>query len=115
VLGVTFKENCPDVRNSRVFDVIHELQDWGVQVNAMDPWADPKQVQQEYGLQLEEITRIGPVDSLIVAVAHQEFENLTPTALRALCSPQSKPVIADLKSLYRARTLEEQGFEVFRL
>ncbi len=115
VLGITFKENCPDVRNSRTIDIVRELQDWGVQVKVMDPWADPKEVQKEYGLQLRQITPSNPVDSLIIAVAHREFRNLTPIALQALCLPHRKPVIADLKSLYIRQALEEQGLEVFRL
>ncbi len=115
VLGITFKENCPDVRNSRVIDIVYELQDWGVQVRVMDPWADAKEVRHEYGLQLEEITPDNPVDSLIIAVAHQEFGNLTPTALKALCAPNGKPVIADLKCIYSRQALLEQGLDVFRL
>jgi UDP-N-acetyl-D-galactosamine dehydrogenase len=115
VLGITFKENCPDIRNSRGIDIVHELQDWGVRVKVMDPWADPKEVREEYGLEIQEITPSNPVDSLIVAVAHTEFAQLAPQKLKALCLPHSKPVIADLKSLYSRQTLEKQGLEVFRL
>jgi len=56
VLGITFKENCPDVRNSKVIDIIHELQDWGAQVTVMDPWANAKEVLEEYGIHLAQIT-----------------------------------------------------------
>ena len=56
VLGITFKENCPDVRNSKVVDIIKELQHWGLAVKVVDPWADPQEVQQEYGLTLAQIT-----------------------------------------------------------
>ena len=115
VLGITFKENCPDVRNSKVIDVIRELIDWGVAVKVMDPWANSEEVFTEYGLRLEEITSSNRVDSLVVAVAHKEFLNLTLTTLRDFCRDNHKPVFADLKSLFDRRALEEQGFSVFRL
>ncbi len=114
VLGITFKENCPDVRNSKVIDLIQELQHWGLTVKVMDPWADPQEVQQNYGLALTQITPQTPVDSLVIAVAHTQFAQLTPHQLKALCSPLTKPVIADLKALHDRRELEAQGFEVFR-
>ena len=114
VLGITFKENCPDVRNSKVIDIVRELQLWGLQVTVMDPWADPQEVQQEYGLTLTDISRSNPVDSLIIAVAHQEFASMSPLQLKALCASHPKPVIADIKALYDRKPLETQGFEVFR-
>ncbi len=114
VLGITFKENCPDVRNSKVINIIEELQHWGLTVKVMDPWADPQQVQQEYGLALTQITPQSPVDSLMIAVAHAHFAQLAPQQLRALCAPHTKPVVADLKALHSRAALEAQGFEVFR-
>jgi UDP-N-acetyl-D-galactosamine dehydrogenase len=114
VLGITFKENCPDVRNSKVISIIEELQNWGLTVKVMDPWGDPQEVQQEYGLTITQITPQTPVDSLVIAVAHAQFAQLTPQQLKALCAPHAKPVIADLKALYERTALEAQGFEVFR-
>jgi UDP-N-acetyl-D-glucosamine/UDP-N-acetyl-D-galactosamine dehydrogenase len=114
VLGITFKENCPDVRNSKVIDIVRELQEWGVRVKVMDPWADAAEVQEEYGLQLTEITPDTTVDSLIVAVAHTQFAQMSPSELKKLCATHSKPVIADLKALHDRKALEAQGFEVFR-
>ena len=114
VLGITFKENCPDVRNSKVINIIEELQNWGLAVKVMDPWADPQEVQQEYGLTLTQITPRTPVDSLVIAVAHAQFAQLSPQQLKALCAPHDKPVIADLKALHERTSLEAQGFEVFR-
>jgi UDP-N-acetyl-D-galactosamine dehydrogenase len=114
VLGITFKENCPDVRNSKVIDIVHELQDWGVRVKVMDPWADSQEVLHEYSIELTQITPQVPVDSLIIAVAHQEFASMSVDQLKALCAKRSKPVIADLKALYDRKTLESRGFEVFR-
>ncbi len=114
VLGITFKENCPDVRNSKVMDIIRELWEWGLQVKVMDPWANPKEVLAEYAVDLTEITPEAPVDSIIVAVAHDEFKRMAPCNVRALCSKSPRPVVADLKALYERSSLEEQGFEVFR-
>ena len=115
VLGITFKENCPDARNSKVIDIILELQHWGLTVKVMDPWANAKEVREEYGLELSEITPQSPVGSLIIAVAHTQFADLAPQQLKALCTAQSQPVIADLKALHDRKALEAQGFEVFRL
>lgn len=114
VLGITFKENCPDVRNSKVVDILQELQHWGLTVKVMDPWADPQEVQREYGFTLTQITPQTPVDSLVIAVAHTQFLQLSPQQLKALCAPHAKPVIADLKALHDRKSLESQGFEVFR-
>ena len=114
VLGITFKENCPDVRNSKVINIIEELQHWGLTVKVMDPWADPQEVQQEYGLTLTQITPQTPVDSLVIAVAHTQFAQLSPEQLKALCAPHTKPVVADLKAQHDRKALEAEGFEVFR-
>ena len=114
VLGITFKENCPDVRNSKVIDLIHELQHWGLTVKVMDPWANAQEVLQEYGLALTSITPQTPVDSLIIAVAHTQFAQMSPGDLKNLCASRSRAVIADLKALHDRKDLEAQGFEVFR-
>lgn len=114
VLGVTFKENCPDIRNSKVFDVISELQNWGLKVILVDPWADPDEVRAVCGLPLGIIDNTCPVDSLIVAVGHNEFRELTPKTLMGFCVG-NVPVLADVKSLYDRTALVDQGFSVFRL
>jgi UDP-N-acetyl-D-galactosamine dehydrogenase len=114
VLGITFKENCCDVRNSKVIDIIRELTQWGANVAAMDPHADPKEVFDMYQIKLTEITANKPVDSIVVAVAHDVFSNMLPMDFRILCSNQLKPVIADLKSLYDRKAFKELGFTVFR-
>ena len=114
VLGITFKENCPDVRNSKVFDLVRELQSWNVNVVVSDPWANAREVANEYGVELSSIDELGPVDSIVVAVGHKEFRALSPELLRSFC-PGEQPVFADLKSLYDKRALERAGFLVFRL
>ena len=114
VLGITFKENCPDVRNSKVIDIVRELQHWGLTVKVMDPWASAQEVWKEYGVALAQITPQIPVDSLIIAVAHTQFAHMSPSDLKKLCATHSKPVIADLKAVHYRKELEAQGFEVFR-
>ncbi|MDZ4129690.1 MAG: nucleotide sugar dehydrogenase, partial [Hydrogenophaga sp.] len=115
VLGITFKENCPDIRNSKVADLVKELQAWGVNVVVADPWADPAEVHHEYGITLGTISPQQPVDSLVVAVGHREFRDLTPATLRSYCKPTGRtPVVGDLKCLYSRHALADEGFTVFR-
>jgi UDP-N-acetyl-D-galactosamine dehydrogenase len=113
VLGVTFKENCPDIRNSKIIDMIHEFETWGIQVVVSDPWADPAEVAHEYGVKLGVIDSGHPVDALVVAVGHNEYRQLTPTDLVPLCRGD-KPVLADIKSLYSRHDAAAAGFSVFR-
>jgi UDP-N-acetyl-D-galactosamine dehydrogenase len=114
VLGMTFKENCPDIRNSKVIDIVRELQSHAVQVVVADPHASADEVQHEYGLQLGRIDADHPVDTLIVAVSHTEYKELTPARLRSMVRG-SKPVLVDVKSMYDRAELEASGFTVWRL
>jgi len=114
VMGITFKENCPDIRNSKVADLVKELQSWGVTVVVTDPWADAAEVKHEYGIELGEVSAQNPVDSLVIAVGHQEFRALTPETLKSYCTNDHKPVAADLKTLYDRHSMAQAGFTVFR-
>jgi UDP-N-acetyl-D-galactosamine dehydrogenase len=114
VLGVTFKENCPDIRNSKVADLIKEFEAWGAQVVVADPWADAEEVKHEYGIELGQVDSEHQVDSLVVAVGHNEFRDMSALELRNLVKSE-KPVIADVKSLFDRDQLTAQGFTVFRL
>ena len=114
VLGITFKENCPDIRNSKVSDLVKELELWGTQVVVADPWADAEEVKHEYGIDIQVIDENHPVDSLIVAVGHKEFRTLTAQQLRRLVRTE-KPVLSDVKSLFDRNEMTKQGFTVFRL
>lgn len=113
VLGITFKENCPDIRNSKVADLVKELQSWGVEVVVSDCWADPAEVQHEYGIKLSQISEAEPVDALVVAVGHNEYRDLDPKELKKLCKTEQS-VLADLKALYSRKAATEAGFTVFR-
>lgn len=114
VLGVTFKENCPDIRNSKVADLIKEFEAWGAQVVVSDPWADAEEVKHEYGIELGQVNAEHPVDALVIAVGHNEFRSLSAVELKSYVR-SNKPVLADVKGLFDRTTLAEQGFTVFRL
>ncbi len=96
VMGLTFKENCPDLRNTRVVDIISELQDYGVTVDVYDPHADAAAAQQEYGISLIEQPETGAYDGVVLAVAHREFLALDPAQVRGFGKDQS--VLFDVKS-----------------
>jgi len=113
VLGITFKENCPDIRNSKVVDLVRELQTWGARVVVVDPWASDHEVVREYGIELGLIDEVNPVDSLVVAVGHEQYRSMTPRQLKRLCKSE-RPVLGDIKSLYSRQDAEDMGFKVFR-
>jgi len=113
VMGITFKENCPDIRNSKVADLVKELQHWGARVVVTDPWANAEEVLHEYGIRLGVIDAGHPVDSLVVAVGHNEFRSLTPQGLKEMCRAD-QPVLADIKALYNRHESLEAGFTLFR-
>jgi UDP-N-acetyl-D-glucosamine/UDP-N-acetyl-D-galactosamine dehydrogenase len=114
VLGITFKENCPDIRNSKVIDLVRELQDHGTTVVVMDPHADAVEVHEECGITLADPAAEAPFDALVVAVAHREYRALGTAQLRALLRGD-RPVLADVKSLYDRQALQDAGLTVFRL
>jgi len=114
VQGITFKENCPDIRNSKVADLVAELENWGVKVVVSDPWADADEVEHEYGIRLGSIDPARPVDALVVAVGHNEFRQERLSELRLLCRGEN-PVLADLKCLFDRHAAAAVGFTVFRL
>jgi UDP-N-acetyl-D-galactosamine dehydrogenase len=115
VMGITFKENCPDIRNSKIADLVKELKNWGANVVVSDPWAYPEEVENEYGINLGVIDEKNPVDSLIVAVGHKEFREMQVESLIKLCKATHQPVLGDLKSLFDRKCCENAGFRVFRL
>ena len=107
VLGITFKENCPDIRNSKVADVVRELQKYGARVDVYDPWADPGECRHEYGLRL---TRSLPkngrsgYDVAVMAVAHREFRDLGAAGVRRLC--RKNHVLYDIKHVFPAAEVD---------
>jgi UDP-N-acetyl-D-glucosamine/UDP-N-acetyl-D-galactosamine dehydrogenase len=98
VLGLTFKENCPDLRNTRVVDIISELREYGVTVDVHDPWANTTEAHHEYGIDLVQQLDDASYDAIIVTVAHRQFVEMGVERLRALC--HSPSVIYDVKSIF---------------
>jgi len=95
VLGLTFKENCPDVRNTKVADVVRELKSYGCNVDVHDPWASSAESEHEYGISLIANPQPGSYDAIVIAVAHEEYLELGPTGIRSFGSPNT--VIFDIK------------------
>jgi len=101
VLGMTFKENCPDVRNTRVVDIIHALEEYGANVTVLDPWADPGEVKHEYGISLvtsHQQLASDQYDAIVLAVAHNEFREMSEAELKELCADSC--VIFDIKNVF---------------
>ena len=117
VLGLTFKEDCPDIRNSKVIDIIEQLHTYGIEPMVCDPLADADEVQHAYGLQLTPFEEIKALDCIILAVAHEAYRNLGIDALDALFAqlPANEKVIIDIKSILKRDDLENAGFRYWRL
>lgn len=113
VMGVTFKEDCPDIRNSKVIDLIKEFQAWGVNIVVADPYADADEVLHEYDVKLNEMGDLSSVDALVVAVGHKVYRNMQPAELKKMFKSE-KPVLADLKALYNRHEAAALGLTVFR-
>lgn len=134
IFGVTFKENCPDVRNTKVVDVIRELEEYGVDVKVVDPAADKEDLWNEYRLKLSDITEIKDIDAVIFAVAHDDFKNINLQDVRDMFQPEkhfealnevvatsdiegdsNECVLMDIKGLFNRKEAEDAGFEYWRL
>jgi UDP-N-acetyl-D-galactosamine dehydrogenase len=114
VMGITFKENCPDIRNSKVVDLIKEFQSWGVEVFVADPYADEDEVMHEYGITLSTIDQLNSTDALVVAVGHQIYREMRLESLKQMMK-SDKPVLGDIKALYDRHEAASLGLTVFRL
>ena len=118
ILGITFKENCPDTRNSKVADIIHRLQEYDIEPVVVDNWADKDIAKQEYGVDLVPMNKMPKADCIIVAVGHKEYRNLSIMQLKAMFKselPDEEKVLIDVKSLYRKDELDISGMRYWRL
>jgi UDP-N-acetyl-D-galactosamine dehydrogenase len=115
VLGLTFKENVPDLRNTRVIDIIHELKSFCVQVLVHDPLVDPVEVEQEFGLEVTPWEELNDLDALILAVPHTWYQNLTTEQIMTCMHSAQKAVIADIKGILQPAEIREQGAVYWRL
>jgi UDP-N-acetyl-D-galactosamine dehydrogenase len=113
VLGLTFKEDCPDLRNSRVIDLIRELRSFGVTVQVCDPVADPAEAVREYGITLAPLAELAPANGVIVAVAHAAFAELgAPDYLKLMAG---RPVLIDVKGVCDRTGFKAEGIDLWRL
>lgn len=116
IMGITFKENCPDIRNSKVVDIIKGLNEYGITPKIVDPWADKEDVKKEYGLELVDGKLIHDVDCLIVAVAHDSFKKIEGVNLKGFFGSNIKnKVLIDVKGIYNVKMLNDMGINVWRL
>ena len=118
ILGLTFKENCPDTRNSKVIDIIRRLEEYEIRPVVCDAWADPVVAKQEYGVELTPWEAIPKADCVIIAVGHRQYRNMSVMQLKELFKenlPDEEKVLVDVKSLYRMDELKASGMRFWRL
>lgn len=117
IMGLTFKENCPDTRNSKVEDIIKRLNEYGVFPDIVDPWAEEEEARKEYGVTLTELESVNNADCLIFAVAHNEFKNLGLDKVDSLFvnCPNNEKVIVDVKGIFDVELLKNKGYSYWRL
>jgi len=106
IMGLTFKEDCPDVRNTRVVDIVAELESYGLHVDVHDPWVDPAEARHEYGIDLIENPKQGDYDGIIVAVGHRQFKEMGAEGIRAFGKQQS--VLYDIKYVLPADAVDDR-------
>jgi UDP-N-acetyl-D-galactosamine dehydrogenase len=113
ILGITFKEDCPDVRNSRVIDIVNSLKEYGAQVKVWDPVADPHQVKEEYGIELCDLDKLKKVDAVVAAVAHEKVRKIDLKSLQGKAAANTP--FMDVKAVFDQNELKRVGFGVWRL
>lgn len=113
LLGLTFKEDCPDLRNSKVIDIINELKDYGITVQVCDPLADPDEAVHEYGVTLTPISELRPAAAVVAAVAHRQFLDWSAADVARLMG--KNPVLVDVKGMYDQQAMLAAGMRVWRL
>lgn len=117
ILGLTFKENCPDTRNSKVNDIIKQLRVYGIEPTVVDPWASERDAMKEYGVELKTLADAKDADCIIVAVAHNEFREMGLSKVKELFRDVSddQKVLIDVKGLYKVDELKTSGVRWWRL
>ena len=117
ILGLTFKENCPDTRNSKVDDIIKQLNTYDIEPVVVDPWASERDAMHEYGVTLTKMEDVKDADCVIVAVAHNEFRALSLADIKKLftAGDDSEKVLIDVKGLYKVEDLKASGMQWWRL
>ncbi len=115
LLGITFKEDCPDVRNSKALDIKTRLEEYGAQVKVVDPWVNKEAVKAAYGIEVLDIAEVRAGDCLIFATAHAQFKALQVKDFAMMGNRENGVIIMDVKSIFDARALEEAGYTYWSL
>ena len=115
LLGLTFKENCPDIRNTRVVGIIQYLREYGINVQIVDPWADKAEAAKEYGVDIIDMADVKDADALVLCVAHKEFVALSAEEINALYSSEGKNVFFDVKSAFSKEQFRDYNFSYWSL
>ena len=115
ILGFTFKENCPDTRNTRIIDIVNELKEYGITPVIADPVADKAEAKHEYGMEFADISDVKDMDAIILAVAHEEFSALTIEEMDKFYSGNNTKVLLDIKGLLNRKEFENAGYIYWRL
>ena len=117
ILGLTFKENCPDTRNSKVNDIIQRLNEYGIKPLVVDPWASREDAMREYGVELSELKDVKEADCVIVAVAHAVFREMSLDDIKKLFKnvPDQEKVLLDVKGIFTLEGLKTSGLRYWRL
>jgi UDP-N-acetyl-D-galactosamine dehydrogenase len=116
ILGFTFKENCPDTRNTKVIDIVRELQEYGIEPLITDPVADAAEAKREYGVSFVPEEEIRDVDAVILAVSHREYTDLTMERIGGLYADHGRAkVLADIKGMLDRQSYEQAGYLYWRL
>ena len=117
ILGLTFKENCPDTRNSKVDDIIKRLGEYGIEPVVIDPWANKADAMYEHGIELKTMDEAKNADCVIIAVAHEEFKEMSLSDIKSLFKncPDAEKVLLDVKGLYKIEDLKKSGMRYWRL
>jgi UDP-N-acetyl-D-galactosamine dehydrogenase len=115
ILGFTFKEDVPDLRNTRVIDVVRELEEYGVNIVVHDPEAAPEEALREYGQKLSPLEELNNLDALILAVAHTAYRSLSPADLRARFAKPDRALLMDVKGFFKREALADAGISLWRM
>ena len=116
ILGFTFKENCPDTRNSKIIDIVNELREYGIEPVITDPVAESAETEREYGIKLSELSEVKNMDAVILAVAHEAYRTLTMEQIAQMYAPEHQTkVLSDIKGLLERKEYEQAGYLYWRL
>lgn len=117
ILGLTFKENCPDIRNSKVEDIIKRLREFAIEPVVVDPWVKSEEAQKEYGVSVAQLEEVKDADCVVLAVAHDEFKNLSWEQMDAMFKdgPMDEKVLVDVKGIRERKEAKRLGYRYWRL